>query len=171
MAWKFLNIGKANAEVDRLNAEVLKLTAERDEAKTALESNSTEVTAHAEGLQANAETLKAEKLKAEQQVATLTTQMAAQATEMATAKERLANPTAETAKLASHKAAEITGAQGQPPIATTPAGTLAGGATAGTGAELLAQAKAIKDPSERTLFMRKHREAVFAASRAERAAQ
>jgi len=168
MAWKFLNIGKANAEVDRLNEDVLKLTAERDEAKTALESNSTEVTAHAEGLLADAEKLKAEKLKAEQQVATLTTKMAAQATELATAKERLANPTAETAKLASHRAAEITGAQGQPPIATTPAGTPAGGVSVGAAEDLTNQMKAIQDPSARTVFFRKHKEAILAASRAER---
>ena len=32
MAWKFLQIGKANAEIDRLNGELAKVTKERDTA-------------------------------------------------------------------------------------------------------------------------------------------
>lgn len=82
MAWKFLNIGKANEEITRLNAEVSKVTQERDDARAALEANGTEVSKAAEEIQANAETLKAENLKLAGQVTSLTGQVATQAAEI-----------------------------------------------------------------------------------------
>jgi seryl-tRNA synthetase len=169
MAWKFLSISKANAEVARLEAEVAAVTKERDEAKAALESNATEVTQHAEEVQASAETLKAEKLKADGQVTSLTSELTAVKAELVAAKAELANPAAQIVQIASHKAAEITGAQGQPPISTTPAGTPEGGAAAASSMDLMQQMNAIKDPTARTVFFRKHQAAILAASRAERA--
>jgi chromosome segregation ATPase len=130
MAWHFLNIGKANVEIDRLNAEVLKLTSERDAAKTALESNTSEVVTQAEGLQTQLTAATSTITGLQGQVGTLTASVAAKdadlvtvRAELATAKDTIANPSAQIVKIASVKAAEITGAQGQPPVITTPAAT------------------------------------------------
>jgi seryl-tRNA synthetase len=169
MGWKFLNIAKANAEVDRLNGELTKVTVERDEARTALESNSAEVTKHAEELQGqvNADTARIAELEAS--IKGKDAELAVVKAELQVAKDRIANPTSEVVKIAAHKAAEITGAQGQPPITSTPAGTPAGGAAAASAEDLMAQFNAIKDPTAQTIFYRKHAAAIMAASLAERA--
>src|ERR1035438_10270732 len=82
MVWQFLNIGKANAEIDRLNAENLKVTKERDDANAAVESNSTEVTKHAEELQGQVTAATSTITGLQGQVGTLTADVAAKATEI-----------------------------------------------------------------------------------------
>jgi chromosome segregation ATPase len=117
--FKFFNIGKANAEIVRLEAEVTKSQAETKAAK----DNAVEVEAAAEATSAELITAKAELKTAKDQVAAKDLELAAKDSEIAivkaelkTAKEQLANPSEQIRKIASHKAAEITAAQGQPPV-------------------------------------------------------
>jgi peptidoglycan hydrolase CwlO-like protein len=168
MAYKFLFIGKANAEIERLTAENSKLTAERDEAKSALEANHGELAKQCEELQGQVTTQTLAATEASAKVTALEGELAGVKTELAAARDKLANPSAEIVKIASAKAAAITGAQGQPPLAVVPSGTPAGGAAASSGEDLIAQMNAIPNPSERTMFFRQHRAAILAASRKER---
>lgn len=121
MALKFLFVGKANAEIERLNAELLKVTKERDDAVTALESNSAEVTKQAEDLQGQVTALQSQVSALEASAKVVSAELATTKAELQAAQARIANPPAEIVKIASAKAAEITGAQGQPPVTTTPA--------------------------------------------------
>ena len=68
MAWKFLNIGKANAEIERLEKElaaeqgkVATVTKERDDAKAALESNDSEIAKNATAVQTELTQVKVER--------------------------------------------------------------------------------------------------------------
>ncbi len=168
MAYKFLFIGKANAEIERLTAENAKLTTERDEAKTALEANQSELATQCEDLQGQVTTATAAADAAKAKVTALEGELASTKAELQAAKDRIANPPAEIVKIASAKAAEITQAQGQPPIAAALPGTVTGGTAASSGADLVAQMNAIKDPTERTIFFRKNKAAFMAADLAER---
>jgi hypothetical protein len=58
MAFKFLQVGKANAEIDRLNVELVKVSKERDEAVAAVGENTSEVATQAEQIQADLATAK-----------------------------------------------------------------------------------------------------------------
>lgn len=118
-AFKFFNIGKANAEIERLEAE---LTKSQSETKAAQE-NAGEVEASAEASVKELEKAKTDLKVAQDQVAAKDLQIAAKDSEIATVKaelkaanEKIANPSAQIIQLASHKAAEITAAQGQPPV-------------------------------------------------------
>jgi chromosome segregation ATPase len=116
---KFWNIGKANAEIVRLEAEVVKAQAETKAAK----DNAAEVETAAEATSAELVTTKAELKTDKDQVAAKDLQIAAKDSEIATVKaelkttqEKLANPSVQITQIASQKAAEITAAQGQPPV-------------------------------------------------------
>ncbi|MCX6925309.1 MAG: hypothetical protein NT154_19175, partial [Verrucomicrobia bacterium] len=102
------------------------------------------------------------------QIPSLEASLANTQIELQAAQEKLANPTAQIVAIASHTAAEITGAQGQPPIPAAPAGSPEGGAAAGSSKDLMAQINAIQDPTARTMFYRKNKAAFMAASRADR---
>ncbi len=127
MAWKFLNIAKANAEIDRLNTENEKLTRERDDARAALEANNSDTVKEAEKLQGQvAEAGKtiqardAEVTRLNGLVASKDTELATARAELSKANEKFANPSAQIQQAASVKAAEITSAQGQPPVKASP---------------------------------------------------
>jgi len=127
MAWKFLNIGKANAEIERLEKELATIKAERDEARTALESNNSEAVKAAEGFQADLAIARTELEAAKGQVTKLTNDLSAATTELTTvkaelvtAKAQIADPAGVIQKAASAKAAEITSSQGQPPVKVDP---------------------------------------------------
>lgn len=162
MAYKFLFIGKANAEIERLTAELATVTKERDEAKAALESNNSEAVKAGEDLQGQLTVANAAVESLTGQVNELKSELETTRAELKAAKETIANPSAQIVKIASVKAAEITGAQGQPAIAVEPQ---AGEGTPGSGGGLLEQLNAIKDPQARTEFYRKNRKAIEAAWR------
>jgi len=137
MAWKFLNIGKANAEIERLEkaladeqAKTAALNKERDELKTAAEANDSEIARNAEATGKELIQAKADLATAKQSVSTLTTERDDAKAQLATVgkerdelKAKIADPKGAIQTAASAKAAEITGAQGQPPIATAPVAT------------------------------------------------
>jgi seryl-tRNA synthetase len=168
MAWKFLNIGKANSEIERLSTEVATITKERDEARTALETNNAGLVKNAEELQGQATDARAVAEGLRGQMSALTAERDGLKAELQTAQEKLANPSEQVVKIAAARALEITGAQGQPPLPTTPANTPAGG-PADSGEALMSQLNAIKDPNLRTQFYRKNAAAFRKASLAERA--
>jgi chromosome segregation ATPase len=158
MALKFFRVSAANAEIARLEVEVASLTKERDELKTAVEANASETATAAEDLQAQLSasarcitdlTADRDGIKAE---------LAKAQADLTAANEKLANPSAEVVKIASAKAAEITAAQGQPPISGTPAGTPAGGAGG-----IVEQWQSIQNPREKTAFYRANEKAILAA--------
>jgi len=138
MAWKFLNIGKANAEIERLEKElaaeqgkVATLTKERDDAKAALEANDSEIAKNAESVQKELTTAKADLTAAQGQVTAITkerddakAQLATVTKERDEAKAKLADPKGPIQTAAAVKAAEITAGQGQAtPIAVSPVAT------------------------------------------------
>jgi len=123
MSFKFFNIGKANAEVDRLEAEVARLTSELQSAQEnagAVEKGAEELRSSLlEASKANA-TKDAEIARLNGLVAGKDTELATTKAELAKANEKLANPSAQIQQAASVKAAEITAAQGQPPVKASP---------------------------------------------------
>lgn len=141
MAWRFLNISKANAEIDRLSLELSAITKERDDLKAAMESNASETIKALEDATAKISALEegAKALTAERDAALAALDVAKKEIEAAPVK-------------ISQKAAEITAAQGQPPIATTPAGSPAGGSD-----DVIEQWKNIKDPTAKTAFYQKNK--------------
>lgn len=119
-AYKFFNIGKANAEIDRLAAENTELQTRLK----AAEENAAEVAKAPEQLTADLAT-------ARQSIASLTAQIdtikrdSASASARADAsdaalKSEKESKAGEIAKAASAKAMEITASQGQPPLAGSP---------------------------------------------------
>ena len=168
MAYRFLFIGKANAEIDRLTSEVAKVTKERDEAVSALESNTAETVTQTEALQASASAAALEVAALKVSTLAKDSELTAVKAELATAQALIANPPAQIVKIAAVKALEITGAQGQPPIVISAVTAPSGEQAAGSAAGLMAQLNAIKDPTARTVFFKKHTAAILAASRAER---
>lgn len=120
MAYKFYNIGKANAEIERLENE---LKSEKEKV-SALESNEPEALAAAQGELANLKTKLAQTesdlATAKQSIQTVSTErdkLAAKATKL---EADLAASTANVDAEASRKALEITATQGQPPVETKP---------------------------------------------------
>jgi chromosome segregation ATPase len=162
MAFKFLRIGAANAEIEKLAADNAALAKERDELRATIESNASETTKAAEELQkqvaAQAESLAS--LTAERDG--LKAELDSTKERLTEAEEQLANPAAQIVKIASTRAAEITASQGQPPLQTAPAGPA--GASPNSVEDLMGQIQAISDPTARTMFYRKHA-AAFAAAR------
>jgi predicted nucleic acid-binding Zn-ribbon protein len=157
MAWKFLNIGKANAEIERLQAEVATVTKERDDARAALTDNHSETVSAAESLQTNLTAAQADLVTAKASVASLGAQVTKLEADLKVANEKLANPEAQVVQIASRRALEITQAQGQAPVVNK------GGENTG---DVIEQFNAIKDPQARTEFYRKHKAAFDAAWRA-----
>ena len=125
MAFKTWKIGKANAEIARLETVVSDLTKERDELKAALEDNNAEVAKDVQEQLSQANTqitdLNGQLSAKDGQIAKLQTDLSAASTELEKLKADAANGAVKINQLASQKAAEITSAQGQPPIATAPA--------------------------------------------------
>jgi len=165
MAFKFYRIVAANAEIDRLAAELATATKERDEYKASLESNTSETAKAAEELQAKVDASTKSIADLEAASAAKDAQIVSLTDELTKAKNQLANPSGQIAKLASQQAATITAAQGQPalPAATATSPGANGGPTSAD--ELMAQAQAITDPNARTMFFRKNRAAFMAAKR------
>jgi len=147
MAFKFLRIVAANAEIDRQAAEIASLTKERDVLKAAMEVNSADTIKALEDSQARVAALEAAQKALADEKDTIKTELDMAKAELAAAPVKI-----------SVKAAEITAAQGQPPIATTSAGTPAGGA-----AGIIEQWQAIADPRAKTEFYRKNKAAIDAA--------
>jgi seryl-tRNA synthetase len=168
MAFKFLRIGTANAEIERQAVELATLTKERDELQAAIGANASETIKEAEGLQAKLAESKQSVEALTVEIGTVRADLAKAQEALAEAEKKLANPSAEIIKIASIKAAEITGAQGQPPIPAAPSGTPASNSPAASADDLAVQLEAIKDPTARTIFYRKHQAAILAAKRAGR---
>jgi SMC interacting uncharacterized protein involved in chromosome segregation len=133
-AFKFFNIGKANQEIERLNAELTKVSAERDEARAAVEGNNSEAVSAGEELQVkldmankSIETITAENAQLKDASAKHATELAGVKAELETAKATIAGEPERITKAAATKAAEITSAQGQEPIKTSPVTSPAGG--------------------------------------------
>lgn len=127
--FKFFNIGKANAEITRLETELAGVRAELATAK----ENATAIEASAEGAQAELTQAKADLVTAKASIASLNGTITAKDTELAgvkaelkTANEKIAAPAGTIQQAAAVKAAEITAAQGQPPVKVTPPESPAG---------------------------------------------
>jgi len=121
MAFKFLQIGKANARIDELEAQLATITQERDQAKAALESNGAEISAAAEQLQTELNAvnntitgLRASEAKAVKEAAT------AQA-EVASLKEQLKAKDGEVKIKVAHQVQEEQAKLGQPSAPAVPA--------------------------------------------------
>ncbi len=165
MAWKFLNIGKANGEIDRLEAELAKLKKPESAAPPAPPAPAAPAaaappvpTADTVSLEDLSESVDALSESLTARINTLETKVT---TEVARLDKAFTDFQGSAKKIGSHLAAEITGRQGQPPL---PAGASAGSA----GGDIVSQWDAITDPSAKTLFYRKHKQAIDAAHHAER---
>jgi chromosome segregation ATPase len=112
MAWKFYNVGKANAEIERLEAEVATLKAQLADAVVTPE----EITKHAEAMAAANADLTAKLADVSAKLGGATLARVALETAVSTHAETLAAKDAEVERLAAAKALEITQKQGQPPI-------------------------------------------------------
>lgn len=123
MAFKFFNIGKANAEIEKLEARVAELTAEN----TSLRDNTPEIEAAAQALQGDFQKAVARAEKAEGELAAA----AARLSEVTAAKEKaeaeakasadkLANPAEIIKTTAAAQAAAIVGSVGHAPLALAP---------------------------------------------------
>jgi chromosome segregation ATPase len=162
MAWKFLNIGKANAEIERLEKEVETAKAEAANAKTALETNNSEIAAQLEKVQGELTAANTSLAARTTELSSAKASLLAAQAEVTTLKATIADPKGEIEKRASAKALEITAGQGQPPVGVT--STSSPGATS-SGDALLAQLQGITNPVERVEFYRKNKAAIDAAYR------
>jgi chromosome segregation ATPase len=104
-----------------LNAEQQLATVQADNAtlKTSLSQKDSEIATQKETIKnqdAEIQTLKAENASLKGQVVAKDNEVTAVKGELKTAQEKLANPSAQVISIASQKAAEITAAQGQPPV-------------------------------------------------------
>jgi hypothetical protein len=152
MAWKFLNIGKANAEIDRLEAELAKASA----GSSAPPDKIVALEKRLEDLAASMATLG-------ESVAALEKAISASGDSFKVEIARLDKSFTEfqtsAKEIGSRLAAEITARQGQPPLAAgNTSGTQSGG-----GADIIAQFNAITDPVARTEWYRKNKVAYDAA--------
>lgn len=148
MAWKFLNIGKANARIDELeksltdaHAATATAQAETKLAQDALASNESEIVKNAEKLSADLSAANAELVAAKSSIANLSDEL--NATKVSVGAQ------------ASARAQEITAAQGQPPLAVLPQ-TSAGASEC----DVVEQLNAIKDPRKRVEFYRANKAAI-----------
>lgn len=153
--YKFFHIGKANAEILRLEAE---LTKAQEEAKVASE-NAEAIAGPAEANVAKLTQAEADLVTAKASVSSLTARAEKAEADLKEANAKLANPSQQLKEAASREALKITQSQGQPPVAATP------GAPAASG-DILAQHKAIKDSTARTVFYRANKAAIDAAFKA-----
>ncbi len=149
--FKFFNIGKANAEILRLEAELSKA----QEAEKIAIQNASEVSTVAESLKEQFGQVQADLVTAKATIASVTARAEKTEAELKVAQESLANPAAQIVKIASTQAAQITAAQGQPPLAVTPQTSASGGN------DLTAELATISDPAKRQEFIRKHKAALF----------
>jgi len=123
MAFKFFNIGKANAEIDRLETQVAELTREN----STLRENAPEIEAAAETLRGDLQKAVARAEKAEGEAAAAATRLSevtaakdkAEA-EAKTSAEKLANPSEIIKTTASAQAAAIVASVGHSPLALAP---------------------------------------------------
>ena len=120
MAFKFLQIGKANAEIERLTAELAKVTKEKEDAQAAVADNGNEVAKEAEKLQADLGTAK-------QSISTLTgerdaavSQLAGKDAEIKSLTEKLAAKDGEVKIQVARQVAETQSQLGAPPIPAPP---------------------------------------------------
>lgn len=121
MAWKFLNIAKANAEIDRLNADLAAVTKERDDLKAAAEANTSEVGKHAEELAAKLTETESKLAKALEDGKAASATLATQATDISGLKDQLKAKDAEVEAKVARKLAEAQAALGQPDKPSIPA--------------------------------------------------
>lgn len=126
MNLRFLGIGKANAEIERLEkaitdeqAKSAKLASDLAAANLALTENSSAITATAEKAQADLTAATARIASIEAELATEKASVAKLSADLAEANANIADPKGVIVKLASAQAATITASQGQPPIAAT----------------------------------------------------
>lgn len=124
--FKFFNIGKANAEITRLEQENQKLQSDLK----AAQENSVAIEKRAEELQGEATKKDSDLKAANEQVTKLTSELSAKAEEvksketeltkvkgeLKTAQDTIAEPSGQIQTAAAAKAAQITAAQGQPPV-------------------------------------------------------
>lgn len=114
MALKIWNIGKANAEIDRLTGELAAVAKERDDLKAAIESNKTEVSAEAETLQASFTASQARVTALEAELVTAKADAEAKAGEIKALSEKLAAKDAEVEVKVSRRLMEQQAVLGQP---------------------------------------------------------
>jgi predicted nuclease with TOPRIM domain len=121
MAWKFLNIGKANAEIDRLNEALVTSNKERDEARTALEDNGKEVAGELEKAQGQLKDSQAALATANNTISALTGEKAELGKQVAKLTEDLRATTEAVQVKVAHKVADVLAAAGAPPAPAAPA--------------------------------------------------
>lgn len=152
MAWKFLNIGKANAEIERLEGELAKAKAVSQPDPASAEKI-TSVEKRIDDLASSIATL-GDQVSTLEQTATATSDKFT--VEIARIDKALVDVTAE--KIGSRIAAEITARQGQSPL------NLGGGKSGNNGQnDLLEQYNSITDPTQKTEWYRKNKAAYDAA--------
>lgn len=145
MAWKFLNIGKANARIDELESQLAAVTKERDDALKASGENSTEIQAEHERVSKQAEDASAKCKQLESDLTTAKTSIASSQTKIAELESKLAAKDSEVKIQVARQAQEIQAQLGQPPKPEPPkAGTVQPGAETGM-SRVLASAKADLD--------------------------
>lgn len=148
MAWKFLNIAKANAEIERLEAELAKTSppkqADAGNNVAALELKIEELS--------DTLSVLGDRISALEKASADTS--AGFKVEIARLDKSISDFQASAKELGTRMAAEITARQGQAPLASNGNGT-----SNGTGNDLLAQHAAISDPKARMAFYRKNKAA------------
>ena len=138
MAWKFLNIGKANARIDELESQLSAVSKERDEAKSVLESNYSEISAHAEDIQKELETRNSE-------LAALKSSVLASQTEVSNLRAELKSKDGEVEIKVARQLQQHQSALGQPSAPVVPTEAKKPAAALVGMARLLAHARADLD--------------------------
>lgn len=160
MAWKFLNIGKANAEIERLESEVASL---KSAAGKTTPAPTPEQTA---SLELKIEELGATVSALGDRISALEKAAGETASnfkvEIARLDKSFSDFQTNAKELATRMAGEITARQGQPPLAT------AGTASSAAGDDLETTIKNTTDPLERTRIFRKNRSAILAKAEAQK---
>lgn len=137
-SYKFFSVGKANAEIERLEVELAKSQSEAKEAS----DNASEVVTAAEASQATWKQASADLETSKTSISSLTARAEKAEAALKVATEQLASPPAQIQTAAALKAAEITSAQGQPPIKVTTPENLTGENKATSGLKGLAAVQA-----------------------------
>ncbi len=147
MAWKFLNIGKANAEIERLEGELAEAKADSSkQPDPAAVEKITSLEKRIDDLASSIATL-GDQVSTLENIATSVSDKFT--VEIARIDKALADTTPE--KIGTRIAAEITARQGQAPLGST-----AGTTNNGGGSDIELQLQSIEDPKQRAAFFKTH---------------
>jgi len=120
MAWKFLNIAKANARIDELEAQLVTANREREDISASIAAGETEAVKIAEALTAQVSTLSAENKQLSADLVTARASIASEGAEVARLKAELVEKEKEVTARATKQAVEIQAQLGQPGAPATP---------------------------------------------------